>query len=470
MKLTGTLPWALAAFGLTADACVLHEDIHGKRSDPSLYASRFRRYPSSRIGRQAPQAPQVDLPIGQGDRFKNGTEAPRGLGVDDRELDSILNVNEVLSGLRGLANSFDDVDIFTTPLTTYENRTVHGAVIGGNEPRVFIQSGIHARERGGPDNLLYFLADLLHAREAGTGVTYANRSYTHDDVTRALSAGIVFVPLINPDGVAYDQATNSCWRKNRNPESSSARTGHLDVGVDLNRNYDFLWNFTRHFNPSADLWAVGSDDPASDVFHGTAPLSEPETRNSAWVMARYASLSWFLDLHSFGGDVLYAWGDDDSQTRDPAQSFMNSTYDGKRGLLKDEPPNSTYGEYITSADLSAQERVADTMIGSMTAAGAVPYRRMPTVGLYPTSGGSTDYAMSAYYGRSQYGRSRCGVNRIQGLTIEFGVESRSQACPFYPDATAYRNSMRQVGAGLMELLLAAAGELGDAVTYECPDE
>ncbi|KAI9149977.1 zinc carboxypeptidase [Paramyrothecium foliicola] len=461
MKLATCCAWALAGSGSFTQSCLLPGETEESFLNQLPYGRNATHSALKRASRH------IDLAIGRGDRFRDGSIAPRGLGVDDRNLESILNPDEVRSALQGLAKAHNDVRLFTAPFTTFQNQSVYGAAVGQN-PRVLIQSGIHARERGGPDNVIYFLADLLHARRAGTGVHYANRSYTNDDVVRALSAGVVVLPLVNPDGVAHDQATNSCWRKNRNPLSSRGPRsgkprGDRDVGIDLNRNYGFLWDYMRHFSPRADLWAVASNDPSSEVFHGTAAFSEPETRNSAWAMAQYPQLSWFLDLHSFGGDVLYSWGDDDSQTVDKRQSFTNRSYDGKRGTLGDDPPDSEYGEYITAADLEAQRLVASRIAGAMSTAGETLYVRMPSVSLYPTSGGSADYAMAGFYSRGQ-----CGANRMHGLTIEFGQETNSLACPFYPNAQEYHASVRQVGAGLMELLLAAAGKLGDAVRFECP--
>ena len=61
-------------------------------------------------------------------------------------------------------------------------------------------------------------------------------------------------------------------------------------------------------------------------------------------MDTYADLSLFLDLHSYTGDVLYNWGDDDNQNIDPAMNFANPAFDGKRGVI-----GSGYGEYLSHA-------------------------------------------------------------------------------------------------------------------------
>lgn len=350
--------------------------------------------------------------------------------------------------MKGLASTFgSDVKLIRPPFKTHQGVQMVGAAIGKN-PKLLIISGVHARERGGPDNVLYFISDLLHAKKAKKGLKYGKTTYTASQVRKALEGGIVILPLVNPDGVAYDQKTNSCWRKNRNPKSA---TGKDDVGIDINRNYDFLWDYEKAFSKDADLWAVGSDDPASEVFHGLEPASEPETKSVVWAMNAYKGLTWFVDLHSFGGSILYAWGDDNPQSKKSGQSFANAKYNGRRGVTGDkEPVKTAYKEYIRADDLRGQISLAKKMKASMEKAGKTLYEVMESVGLYPTSGGSTDYALGRYYGK------KCGTSKLQGFTIEFGEESGSPACPFYPTKDQYHDWMRQVGSGLMEVALKAA--------------
>lgn len=400
------------------------------------------------------------LAIGTGDRFLNGQVAPRGLATQDRDLESMLNVGEIESGLRGLANAYDDVTFFTAPEQTFEQRWLHGVKIG-RSPQVLIQSGIHGRERGGPDGVLYFISDLMKARAAGTGLRYGNRSYTNSQVHEALSVGIAILPLVNPDGMAYDHQTNSCWRKNRNPYNTSA--GAADggpVGVDLNRNFDVMWDYRRVFNSSVNR-NVASDNPESQLFHGKAPLSEPETRNVDWLIGQLEQLSWFLDLHSYSGRVMYGWGSDDMQTTDPEQNFNNTRYDGKRGILGDDAPESQYREYIEEADLQVQRAVAERMAAAMSSLGNVEYKHNTLADLHPSSGSSCGHAMGKYYGH------KCGANRIHGMAIEFGEMNLNLKCVFYPDNGNYHKSLRDVAVGLMELLLSAAGDATTRKVYEC---
>ncbi|KJZ80367.1 hypothetical protein HIM_00217 [Hirsutella minnesotensis 3608] len=424
--------------GLVAHGCLHPEELHGR-----LQNHIQNRDIATNLTRR--DVPFEQFPIGRGDRFRQGRRAPRGLGARVRNVGSILNVEEMQSGLRGLANAYPEVQLFTAPHVTYEKRSIYGATIGGH-PRVFLLGGIHARERGGPDYILYFISDLLAARREGTGLVYGNQRYSHGDVLKALSAGVVLLPLANPDGVAYDQQTDSCWRKNRSPESASDEDG---IGVDLNRNFDMMWDYPSLFSPDAEVST--STDPRSLVYRGRAPASEPEVQNVVWVMDRHPELTWFLDLHSNSGDILFAWGDDDPQTTDPGQNFLNKTYDGKRGLLGKDRPGSEYREFMEAPELALQIAFSQRMRGAMSNAGTVQYKIAPASDLYPTSGASTDYAQARYYGFGKRNRP------LHSLTVEFGRSTRA-VCRHYPDAFDYHDSMVAVASGLMELMLEAASE------------
>ncbi|EGX89982.1 zinc carboxypeptidase A 1 precursor [Cordyceps militaris CM01] len=458
MKPQSMLPVAAALF-LAAHGCLLPEEIEAER-----HLAWHGQYPDTllRLRQRQAVAKDTGMPVGTGDRFAHGTVAPRGLATADRDMRTLLTPAEVTSGLRALARHYRDVRFFDAPHPTHENRTVSGIVIGAAAPRVYLEAGIHARERGGPDHMLYFLADLLHARETGAGVRYGARTYTPEQVRAALSAGIVSMPMVNPDGVAYDQETGSCWRKNRNDGSATLTpAGAVGVGVDLNRNFDALWDYHKYFDPA--IPPPASTMPASESFRGTAPFSEPESRNAAWIAQQHPSLTWFLDLHSIAGDVLYAWGDDNPQTTDPSQSFTNPAWDGKRGVIGDGPTGAVYKEYMEAADLQAQRDTAAAMAAAMNAAGdgtTVHFVPLEEASLYATSGGSTDWFLGRYYGHT------CGSNRINGLAIEFGSDSGLD-CPFYPTNPQFHNSMRQVAAGLMEIVLAAAGKNGEPKIWKC---
>ncbi|KAK8061296.1 hypothetical protein PG994_007662 [Apiospora phragmitis] len=106
------------------------------------------------------------FPIGSGDRFEGGAKFPRGLGTQEpgAQLDSLLSVKEIESAMKGLVNEYG-IETFTMPYTTYENATMFGGKVGGRGKcseayHVYFNGAIHARERGSPDNLLYFISNL----------------------------------------------------------------------------------------------------------------------------------------------------------------------------------------------------------------------------------------------------------------------------------------------------------------------
>jgi hypothetical protein len=111
---------------------------------------------------------------------------------------------------------------------------------------------------------------------------------------------------------AAPNTQQAMWRKNRNPASSGGNAAR--IGVDVNRNYDFLWDFVTKFSPNANMNTLASTDPGNDLFHGTGPFSEPESRNVQWLVGQFPNSRYFVDVHSYTGDVLHAWGDDENQS------------------------------------------------------------------------------------------------------------------------------------------------------------
>jgi hypothetical protein len=389
-------------------------------------------------------------PIGKGDRFKGGKVAPRGLGsrqpdeYSSFETAGILNVDEVYTAMKGLEKEYG-MQLFEAPHKTYEGNTVIGGVankaqkIRNDKQYIYFTSGIHARERGGPDNLIYFISDLLWANKHRKGLTYGSKSYTNSQVKTALGSGIIFLPLTNVDGVKWDQANSNLWRKNRNPESAIPGQP-LSVGVDLNRNFDFLWNYTQHFDPSV---SPASNNPTSQAFYGTGPFSEPETSNMAWVYDIFPNIKYFIDVHSAAGTLLYSWGDDINQSEDPDQNLFNPKYDGVRGVIND----TLYREYIGADDWKNIEKQANLTTAAMEAVGGREYVPQQAVGLYPTSGASDDWASSRWHGDKS-------LNKVYGYTLEFGYPTN-----FYPTAEEYVANILDTSAGFMEFIL-AANEIG----------
>jgi murein tripeptide amidase MpaA len=353
-----------------------------------------------------------------------------------------MNVDEIGSAIQGLVNEYG-IPTFDVPNSTSEGSGGKGGTTGPikyDAYHVYFTAGVHARERGGPDNLIYFIADLLFAQKHSIGLTYGGKTYSNADVIKALKTGIVFFPLVNPDGVRYDQKTDSLWRKNRNPADATPGND-ATIGVDINRNYDFLWDFRRHFDPAVtSATTLASDKPVDETYHGPHAFSEAETRNVAWIFDQFSRVRWYMDVHSAVGDILFNWGDDNDQFNDPSEQFLNPAWDGKRGIVGD----AAYREWIDEGDFGKVSNAANRVARVMQTVGGRSYRPLQSVGLFPTSGASDDYAYSRY-------RADAKRNKVYGFTMEFGYPTN-----FYPTLPEYHTNLKDTGAGLMEFCLAAS--------------
>jgi hypothetical protein len=356
----------------------------------------------------------------------------------------IMNTTEIESALVNLEAQYPDLcGRIELPERTFEQRTCHALRIATDDNpdklTVLIIGGVHAREWGGPDIVVNFAADLLRAYSQRKGLKYLKKTFSAADIrTIVEERGVIVCPCVNPDGVEFSHTRTHYWRKNRNPANSGG--DRAKIGVDINRNYDFVWDFKKYFNKGA--WKdVASDDPSNETFHGPAPFSEPETRNVKWLMDSFSPAA-FLDLHSYGGDVLFSWGDDTDQSFDPAQNFTNPAFDGQRGLV------GSYHEYISPADYALATGIALEVSDAMKAVRGQPYKPMQAVSLYPTSGTSDDYAFSRHLVDRR-------LAKTFGFTVEFNVGDNDREFLATADPKVLEQTMRDVIPGLLGFCLAA---------------
>jgi hypothetical protein len=93
------------------------------------------------------------------------------------------------------------------------------------------------------------------------------------------------------------------------------------------------------------------------------------------------------------------------------------------------------------------QHAADRTTTPMSSVGGRAFKSAQSVGLYPTSGASDDYAFS----RFQVDGRR---NEVYGFTMEFGYPPN-----FYPIQAEFEQDVIDTGAGLTEFCLASA-EIG----------
>ena len=142
----------------------------------------------------------------------------------------------------------------------------------------------HAREPQGMATVMYFMYYLLENYGKDPQVNYivGNRE-------------LHFIPVVNPDGYVYNQTTNpgggGMWRKNRRDNGDNI------FGIDLNRNYSYKWGFDD---------SGSSADPSSNIYRGTGPFSEPETR-AVRDFCESHQIRLCLNYHTYGDHLIYPW-------------------------------------------------------------------------------------------------------------------------------------------------------------------
>jgi murein tripeptide amidase MpaA len=353
-----------------------------------------------------------------------------------------FNVVEVEAAVQILAQAYPATSrLITLPNPTAGNRTSHALQIGaglpGTRDAIVLTGGVHAREWGGCEILVYLAADLLSAYAANSGLTYGGKTFTAQQVRSLVErVHIVVFPLVNPDGRHHSQTQYYMWRKNRQANAC----GHeRHRGVDLNRNFDFLFDYNTAFSPLSQVSVTDDpcDDNETDVFQGTAAFSEPESRNVRWLLNQHTRTRWHVDVHSYGRTMMYSWGDDVNQSATAAMNFRNAAYDGVRGV--NHP--TTYGEYISAGDLGDVQGLAAAFVTALQPVRGTVYTAKPSFDLYPTSGAADDYTFSRHAVNNH-------LSKAYSFTLEFGSA-------FAEPWVFMREIVREVDAGLIGLCLAA---------------
>ncbi|MFK8015233.1 MAG: M14 family zinc carboxypeptidase [Gammaproteobacteria bacterium] len=173
------------------------------------------------------------------------------------------------------------------------------AAIGGDKPKLFITSAIHARE--------YTTAEL----STRFGEYLLTQYGTNADATWLLDFHEVHLMLItNPDGRRRAEQ-GLLWRKNTNQNFCGAMSNSR--GADLNRNFAFNWGCCNG----------SSANQCSNVYRGPGPASEPEVAaveaylRSIFDDNRGPSITdpapadtpgVYIDLHSFSELMIWPWG------------------------------------------------------------------------------------------------------------------------------------------------------------------
>jgi carboxypeptidase T len=220
--------------------------------------------------------------------------------------------------------------------------TLTNRQIAGPKPTFFLMAAIHARELTTSELALRFIDYLL--------TNYG----TDGDVTWLLDEHkIVVVPVANPDGRVIAE-TGFYQRKNTNTTygggCANPPTVSNQYGVDLNRNSNFKWGTV---NPP-------SEPRCGQTYPGPTAASEPETAALENLVrslfpdqrgpldtdpAPLTATGMFLTLHSYSNLVLWPWGwTSQASPNNTSFTYMGTKFASYNGFT----PEQSVGLYPTS--------------------------------------------------------------------------------------------------------------------------
>ncbi|XP_049878169.1 zinc carboxypeptidase-like [Pectinophora gossypiella] len=250
------------------------------------------------------------------------------------------NLEEIHKWMDEIVDQHADVASIVTIGTSREGRDIKGVKIDyrkrENATVGMLEGGIHAREWISPATITWIINEFLTSTDAEV---------------RALAENIVWhiFPVVNPDGYEYTFTNNRMWRKNRNNESFTSCSqwnlnDDMSNGVDLNRNFDFLW-----------MTVGASNNPCAETYAGTVANSELETRAIINYVESLQSngdhLLYYFAFHSFSQLVLVPYSHVAGAQVLEAPNYGDMFEIAIKGMDKLKERNGT--EYIvgTSADI-----------------------------------------------------------------------------------------------------------------------
>jgi hypothetical protein len=303
---------------------------------------------------------------------QTSAEEPRPLGPTvyhsfdemETELNQIAADHPGITRLESIGKSYEGRDIWAMKVSDNPD-------IEEDEPEIFYNSMHHAREWLTMEVALYILNYLTDNYGSNSTITNIvdNRQ-------------IWIIPCVNPDGRVWDSAADdptshrsqpSGWRKNRVDHGEGSR------GVDLNRNYGYMWG-----------GAGASDVPSSPTYRGPEPFSELETKAIRDFVAQH-DFVFAISYHSYGQLLLYPWG---YTYNDPADEELFLAVGEKMANLITNKAGSSYPGYTPQqgSDLYLTSGTDDDWLyGEM---GIYSY----TIELYPL-GNESDPAVNSPYDR-----------------------------------------------------------------------
>lgn len=175
----------------------------------------------------------------------------------------IITSDEVAAKLKLVSQMYPSLTKLKIIGNSVEGRSLYSLKVGTGKKEVLMDASFHGREHMTTNVLMEMIDTYLKAYLNGTKIG----KY---DVKKILSeVSIVFVPMVNPDGVTLAQGgkvkTSMTKLKAMNNNSTNFNRWKANInGVDLNRQFNVNWHLIKTTKPSFK------------EYKGKAPNTEPE--------------------------------------------------------------------------------------------------------------------------------------------------------------------------------------------------
>ena len=184
-------------------------------------------------------------------------------------MENIFDYTELEKRIFSFKRTYPKATVFSIG-KSLEGRRLYAIKLGRGSRRIFFNGAHHGME------WMTSLLLMTFAQELAEGM-HGSSQFLDNCI-------LYIVPMVNPDGVEIGKT--KFWQAN-------AR------GVDLNHNYDALWQLSKHAERDAGILC-----PGPTRFSGAFPESEPESRAMA-DFTRQNNFDLVIAFHSQGQVIYY---------------------------------------------------------------------------------------------------------------------------------------------------------------------
>jgi hypothetical protein len=218
--------------------------------------------------------------------FPAGYEGYHTYAELDAALDDAVADHGAILKRSVIGQSYEGRDIWVVKISDRVGRDE-------SEPEVLSECGMHAREHITVEMCLYMI-DLLTDN-------YGKSTALGKRVTKLVNTREIWIiPSLNPDGAEYNISGGEFhgWRKNRQVNPGSDK-----VGIDLNRNWGYMWN----------CCGGSGGQPKSARYRGQFPFEAVENRVLRdFILSRRVGglqqITIVFNWHSYGEFVMWPYG------------------------------------------------------------------------------------------------------------------------------------------------------------------